>query len=82
MIIEFDRSFEKSLDKIGDKSILPRIERLILKLEKAQSLNEIRNIRKLSGFKDYFRIRILCHPCDQLIQVTYNSMHPSPKSYT
>jgi len=29
MIIEFDKSFEKSLDKINDKSLFAKIEKLI-----------------------------------------------------
>lgn len=33
MIVEFDKSFEKSLDKLKDKSHFPKIEKLILKLE-------------------------------------------------
>jgi len=33
MIVEFDKSFEKSLDKIKNKSIFPRIEKIILEFE-------------------------------------------------
>jgi hypothetical protein len=40
MIVIFDKSFSKSLDKINDPSILKRIESVILKLEKAESLRE------------------------------------------
>jgi mRNA interferase RelE/StbE len=58
MIIEFDRSFSKSLDKVKDASILNRVERTILQLEKANSLLDIPNVKKLTGFKDYFRIRL------------------------
>ena len=35
MIVEFDKSFEKSLDKLKDKSVFPRIEKAILTLKKA-----------------------------------------------
>jgi hypothetical protein len=38
MIIEFDKSFEKSLDKIKNKSLFPRIEKIILEFEKSKSL--------------------------------------------
>jgi mRNA interferase RelE/StbE len=57
MIVEFDKSFEKSLQKIRDKSLFPRIERIIINLEKAKSLADIPNLKKLAGFKEYYRIR-------------------------
>ena len=58
MIIEFDKSFEKSLQKIKNKSLFSRIERIILECEKSNSLSEISNLKKLIGFKNYYRIRI------------------------
>ena len=58
MIVEFDKSFSKSLNKINDHTILQKIEKIILELEKADSLNEIKSIKKLSGFKNYYRIRV------------------------
>jgi hypothetical protein len=38
MKVEFDKSFEKSLNKIRNKSLYPRIERIILECEKANSI--------------------------------------------
>lgn len=58
MIVEFDKSFEKSIDKVKDKSILPNIETIIADLENAKSFQEIKNLKKLSGFKTYYRIRL------------------------
>jgi mRNA interferase RelE/StbE len=58
MIIEFDKSFEKSLDKIKNKSIYTRIGKIILEFENSKSLSEIPNIKKLTGFKNYYRVRI------------------------
>lgn len=58
MIVEFDKSFEKSLDRLGDKSLLPKIEEIIEMLESTKSLNDLTNIKKLSGFKTYFRFRL------------------------
>ncbi len=58
MKVEFDKSFDKSLEKIRDKSLFPKIERIINSLEKAKSIADIPNLKKLSGFKDYYRIRI------------------------
>jgi mRNA interferase RelE/StbE len=58
MVVEFDKSFDKSLDKIKDKSLFPKIEKAIIALENASSLNEIASIKKLSGFKVYYRYRL------------------------
>lgn len=58
MILEFDRSFSKSLNKIRDRSILSRVEKVILDLEKAASIEELRNNKKLTGFTSYYRIKI------------------------
>jgi mRNA interferase RelE/StbE len=58
MIVEFDKSFEKSLDKIKNKSLFLQIEKTILKFEKSKSLADLPNIKKLTGFKNYYRLRI------------------------
>jgi mRNA interferase RelE/StbE len=58
MIVDFDKSFSKSLLRIKDQSILVRVKKCILDLENAENLTNVKNIRKLSGFKTYFRIRI------------------------
>ena len=58
MIIEFDKSFEKSLEKTRNKSLFLRIEKIIIDFENAKSLTDIQNVIKLSGYKHYYRIRI------------------------
>lgn len=58
MILEFDRSFSKSLNRIKDRSILSRIEKVILAMEKAESIEDFRNNKKLTGFTSYYRIKI------------------------
>lgn len=58
MIVEYDKSFEKSIDRLKDISLYPKIEKIIEQLESAQSLNELTNIKKLTGFKNYFRLRL------------------------
>jgi mRNA interferase RelE/StbE len=58
MKVEFDKSFYKSLDKIGNKTIFLRVEKFILNCEKAKSLNELHSIKKLTGFQNYYRVRI------------------------
>jgi mRNA interferase RelE/StbE len=58
MIVEFDKSFEKSLDKLKDKSMYPKIEKAISILEGCNSLADIASVKKLTGYKTYFRFRI------------------------
>ena len=58
MVLEFDKSFEKSLDKLKDKALFPKIEKVISILEQSNSLSELNNIKKLSGFKFYYRYRL------------------------
>lgn len=58
MIVEFDKSFEKSLDRIRNKALYPKIESIILEFEKAKTVNEIQNVKKLSGFRNYYRVRL------------------------
>ena len=58
MLIEFDKSFSKSLDKISDSLVLAKIENVITELENTNVLSKVRNIKKLSGFRDYYRIKL------------------------
>ena len=58
MKVEFDKSFERSLGKIHDSRILHRLERIITHLEISSSLAQEPNIKKLSGYSNYFRLRI------------------------
>ncbi len=58
MNVEFDKSFLKSLGKAKDKNILRKIEDAIINCESVNSLDEIKNLKKLSGFKNYYRIKI------------------------
>ncbi len=58
MKVLFDKSFIKSLDKLADKSLKIRLIDIIGETEKANSISEIPQIKKLSGFKEFYRIRI------------------------
>ncbi len=59
MNIEFRRSFEKDLQKILDADLLTRVQEIIEEFENAESLTEIRNIKKLKGEEEYYRIRVV-----------------------
>jgi mRNA interferase RelE/StbE len=58
MNVEFDKSFERSLDKIKDRTLLSKIEKVILRIESSKTFTEVPNLKKLTGYKEYYRIRI------------------------
>lgn len=58
MKVIFDSSFNKAIKKIDDKRVLLAIERSIIQCENATLLKEISNLKKLKGYKTYFRIKI------------------------
>lgn len=59
MKIEFDRSFYKSLDKISENTVLVKLQNIIKEINNAGFLSEIKNIKKLKGFKSYYRIKLM-----------------------
>ncbi len=58
MKVVFDRSFIKSLDKLKEPSVKTKVEELIFKVQNTASLNTIPNIKKLTGYKTFYRFRI------------------------
>ncbi len=58
MKVEFKTSFVKDLERATDKSLRDRIKDAIERVERAQTLQEVENIKKLRGGERYFRIRI------------------------
>jgi mRNA interferase RelE/StbE len=83
MTVEFDKSFERSIDRLKNTAILSKIEKIILQIEQAKNLREVRNIRKLSGYKNYYRIKageyrigveIIEHDTVRLIVVAHRKM--------
>ena len=58
MIVEFDKSFSKSLDKLKDSEVKRKIEHIIINFDKSEFITDVKNVKKLVGFKTYYRIRI------------------------
>jgi mRNA interferase RelE/StbE len=58
MKVRFDKSFVKALERIQDPNLLKRIESVILKAEKASTLSEPTNLKKIKGYTSYYRIKI------------------------
>jgi mRNA interferase RelE/StbE len=56
--VEFRESFAKDLKGVKDKGLLKRSKEIIEAFEKANSLAELSNLKKLKGGGNYFRLRI------------------------
>jgi mRNA interferase RelE/StbE len=56
--VEFLARFEKDLGKLEEQGVLDAIADAITNVENAESVSEIRNLKKLKGFKTAYRIRI------------------------
>jgi mRNA interferase RelE/StbE len=58
MKVKIDKSFEKDTDKVKDRKLLVKIAKCIEQVASATSLGQINNLKKLSGFDSYYRIKI------------------------
>ena len=58
MKVEFDKSFSKSIEKLNDRHVKEKIIKFISELEKADSLKELTQIKKLKGDSISYRKKI------------------------
>jgi mRNA interferase RelE/StbE len=58
MKVVFQKSFGKDLRKIKDGLLLARVKSAVESVEIAESLAQIRNIKKLKAEGEYYRIRV------------------------
>ena len=58
MNISVDRSFEKDTDKLHDKKLLLKIAECLKHVMDCKQLSDIQNLKKLQGFKNFYRIRM------------------------
>ena len=58
MIVNFDQSFGKSVDRLNDKRTKEKVFLLIEKLENAKKLSEIPSVKAMKGHTGFYRIRI------------------------
>jgi len=56
--LRYDKSFLKDLDNITDRSVKKRTLSFIEKIKQADTLSDIPNVKKLSGYKNFFRYKI------------------------
>jgi mRNA interferase RelE/StbE len=56
--VSFRDSFARDLKGVRDKALLGRVQEIIEAAEKADSLSEMPNLKKLKGSGYYFRLRV------------------------
>ena len=58
MIVRIDKRFAKDSRKISEVKLLNQLADLIETLQHCESIKDINDIRKLTSFQDYYRIRL------------------------
>ncbi len=58
MKVSFTNRFLNKASSVKFKTIRKKVEKVILEVEKADSLSKVKNLKKLKGETKYFRIRI------------------------
>jgi mRNA interferase RelE/StbE len=57
MIVRIDKSFQKDINKINDAKIKLAVAEIIENIRKSENLSAITNLKKLTGYKDFYRIK-------------------------
>ncbi|MGI0481803.1 type II toxin-antitoxin system RelE family toxin [Geminocystis sp. CENA526] len=58
MKVKFESTFAKDLQKIKDKKLSEQIKSVILECKKAKLFNQVKNVKKLTGYNNFYRIKI------------------------
>jgi len=58
LIVKTKKSFNKDIDKISDSKLAQRIKETIEFIEKANTINQVHNLKKMKGDINAYRIRI------------------------
>lgn len=58
MKVAFRQSFARDLKKVRDQVVLDRIRRAIERVERAATVQEIRDLKKISETNNFYRIRV------------------------
>ena len=58
MIVKIDKSFQKDISRITDAKVKLAIAEIIEAIEKSENLSSIINLKKLTGYKDLYRIKL------------------------
>lgn len=58
MKVTFRQSFARDLKKVKDQVVLDRVRRAIEQVERASTTQELRDLKKMSGTGNFYRIRV------------------------
>ena len=58
MKVDFKKSFLKEVKKLRNKNLQNDIASAIVQVESAENVTQIKNLKKLSGYDMYYRIRV------------------------
>lgn len=58
MIIDYKVSFHRDIKKLKDKELAERLKEIISEIKAAKNFSDIKNIRKIEGFHNHYRIKI------------------------
>jgi mRNA interferase RelE/StbE len=58
MEVRFEETFEDDISKASDMDAKERVKEFVLRVKKAQTLTGIGSLKKIKGFKDFYRARI------------------------
>jgi mRNA interferase RelE/StbE len=58
MIIKFDKTFDREIEKLKNRRLQNSIVDALKEIERAGIIQEVKNLKKLKGFKNCYRIRV------------------------
>jgi mRNA interferase RelE/StbE len=58
MRVEFEKSFLKDIEKLNDKNTAIKLKAKLLEFEEQSDFANMQNIKKLKGYKNYYRLKI------------------------
>lgn len=58
MKFSIEKSFDRDVDRIQDKKVLKKLRTFISMIEDAKTIHDISNVKKIEGYKSYYRIKI------------------------
>ncbi len=61
MKFRIDKSFDRDIDGIRDKKLLRKLQAFISTIENVDTIQKIPHVKKIEGYKSYYRIKIGHH---------------------
>jgi len=59
--LRIDKSFDRDIDGIRDKKLLRKLQAFISIIENVDTIQEIPHVKKIGGYKSFYRIKIGDH---------------------